>query len=153
MRHLSILIIIALFFSCSRQDKKETVEVIKEPSLDLLAPKMPFILDRESIWTSLPDSLGGSNCNGRAGVTVYLDSSKYLMGFVIQKLEIIDEDGDTVINFLNIEIPIKPIMSYPTELNMYYKFLDSYIKDLDYARDEKITPKEINKISFLIRFI
>lgn len=153
MKYIVLLTFCFIFIKCNSQTDDMKGE-LNEP-INILSPATPFNLKRDNIFSSLPDSLGGSKVDGFAILTVYIDSSSILRGFEIVKLKIKQKcEGDIILNFVNEKTEQKPFLKedYPKEVGKYYNVIKDYIDKLSFERNYKEPLNPLNKLTFMVRF-
>jgi len=150
MKYL-LLIIYATCISCKAQN--ETKKMNKE-AIDIISPAIPFILERESIFAEMPDSLGGNRTDGVAVLSVYIDSVEQIRGFKILKLKIDQKKTGNILSFTNNEMKKESTMKkdYPIDVQKYYDFIKKYIQSISFKRDRNVPLEKSNELTFMVKF-
>jgi len=156
---LSCLSLICFGCKTSGNNAKETNEVLR------IQDQVAYDLDPQNFYTNLPDSLGGKNWQGRAAVVSYINKKGKYLGFNLVKLSLKEKSGAKKISFLDTNLPsnnqanftsikslIKEVDSYPQEVRKYHKFIQLYLRRLNYRKVQQVESKAITAYSFLLRF-
>jgi len=153
---ITLLMVIGLLLSnCRAQDKSGNSEqktFVQSPTA--------YMLDRDKMFTMLPDTLGGASLQGFALLEVYIDDDGKLLGYNLLKLSLKNTEGKEKVSFYNPEKPdsndakaiIKKRGSYPLEVKRYCKFIESYIEKIKFKRDENVEVRPVNDFTFVLRF-
>lgn len=129
-----------LFISCSCTGQRKANIVQDVP---------PYFIERNKINISLPDSLGGSKINGFSVIKIYINSSGVPKDFDIMKMNLINTDGQAVINYFNESATNK---AYPSEVLPYLPLLKDYVDQIEIRKNPYIDSTYESEVSFMIRF-
>lgn len=153
---ITFMMVVGLLLSnCRAQDKSENSE-----QRTFVQNLTAYTLDRDKMFTALPDTLGGEELQGFALLGVYIDDDGKFLGYNLLKLFLKNREGKEKLSFYNPEKPSsndsKPIIkkgdSYPSEVKKYYKFIESYLEKVKFKRDENVEVKPVNDFAFVLRF-
>lgn len=140
--------------SCSAQVdsiKKDSALSNSELLIDPIE-EMPFIIERESQYVQLPDSLGGNTITGLAFLGLFINQEAKVKQFTIIRLNL-TKGENIVVDYLNTksECPLRE-NDYPVGVKRYYKFFTEYIANLKIAPMPNAKPKEVTIINLPLRF-
>ena len=151
MRNTIIIFSLLSMITASCKSQNQSIE-LNEP-IDALSPSLPFNIERENVYIDIPDSLGGEDVNGWAGLTIYVDSSKQNIGFRIKKLVINNRNGGNIVNFIDNHNMIDQKKSdLPEVIQEYHELFSQYANSVNLKRNIDVKPLKINEISFIVRF-
>jgi len=141
-------------FSCSGQVDTIKMDTKSTDSGVLIDPVevMPFIIERESQYVQLPDSLGGNTITGLAFIGLYINEAAKVQRFNIIRLYLKKEEIE-IIDYLNTK-PEYQIREddYPDAVKRYYKFIAEYIASLKIVPAPNVKPKKVTIINLPLRF-
>lgn len=122
----------------------DTTEYIVDP-----IEEMPFIIERENIYSVLPDSLG-KDLTGFAGLRLYVSDKGIIGNFELVKLSL-DKNGIHYIEYQRKKFGSFNIESYPVDVQKFYPFFVAYVNMLKLRQVTGVAPRSVN-MNLLIRF-
>lgn len=125
-------------------NKVDTTEYIVDP-----IEEMPFIIDRENIYSVIPDSLG-KNLTGFAGLRLYLSDKGIIRNFELVKLSL-EKDGVSFIEYQRKKFGSFNIESYPVDVQKYYPFFVDYVNMLKVRQVAGVASRSVI-MNLLVRF-
>jgi len=151
---LFLPIIFLTFFihtSCSQtivknktENKVDTSEYIVDP-----IEEMPFMIERENVYSEIPDSLG-KNISGLAGLRLYVSDKGIIKNFELVKLSL-EKDGTSFIEYQRKNFGSFTRESYPADIQKYYLFLADYVNILKVKKVADVVPRPVI-MNLLVRF-
>lgn len=157
MNKLNIIIwILSLLLSCQGQIKKNqgkangTLLDTSIINIDPIEP-MPYVVERDTMYHSLPDSLGGKEVNGMAVLKLNINKDGKIQDFSIIKLSIFKNEKE-IINYWCNTCGFLPKKDYPSNVLRYYLYLKAYVDSLKITKAINIRPKQENIIYKTLRF-
>lgn len=157
MNKLIIIIwILSLSLSCQGQiNKKEDKSngTLSDSSIGIIDPiePMPYSIERDTMYHSLPDSLGGKQVKGLAVLMININKYGKIQDFRIVKLTLYKNEKE-IINFWSGTSYSLAKKDYPSNVLRYYSFIKSYVDSLKITRANNIKPKQKNIIYKILRF-
>ncbi len=141
-----VVIIILIFHSCVGQERKKADEIIDPIEI------VPFDIRRDSIFLPLPDSLTAKNVTGLAALEIFINRTGKVEGFNIIRFSLMLKK-EVLINFFeSSSMNIKDKGSYPEQMQPYYLLLTDYVENIEIVKRQEVIPKEINRLTILVRF-
>lgn len=110
---------------------------------------MPFSIERDSIYTEIPDSLG-TNLTGLAILKLYINRNAIVKKMEILRLSI-KGNNENVINYTQNQEKCISSNNYPIEVQKYYPFLYEYIKTIRIVKVSRDSPK-LSIMTLMVRF-
>lgn len=102
-----------------------------------------FVINRKSAYVIMPDSLGGGNTKGFAGIRLILDSKGHLIKVDFLKLKVSGK----------INISYQPGYAIKTaKVAKYEAFFKNYATKVKVVKTDKRKPPKVNTITFIVRF-
>lgn len=102
-----------------------------------------FVIKRKTASVRLPESLGGKDTKGFAGITIVIDSLGNLQSTEMQKLKLSGR--------LNISYQLGQNIKNDT-IYEYEAFLKKYVSSIKIVKTDKRKPPIFSTIIFLVRF-
>lgn len=144
-----VLFALATFLCYGQTDNfnsiaNDTIKEIIDP-----VENMPFSIERDSVYTKVPDSLG-VNLTGMAVIKLYINNKS-----IVEKIEIlrllINKNNHTIINYTQNLQKCKRNKHYPNYILKYYPFLYDYAQKIKIVKVSE-TAKRLTNMSLMIRF-
>ena len=151
MKRLFLLFLIGTTFSLFAQTTPKQESIKNDTITEIIDPveNMPFSIERDSVYTKTPDSLG-VNQKGFAVLGLLINDKSKIEEVQILRLYLTENDNvlvDYTIDLDNSEnknIPDKRIQKY-------YQFLKEYTKTVRIIKTSQKVPK-LTKMSIIVRF-
>jgi len=148
---LNIIVLFTLVtFSCYGQTDNfnsitnDTISKIIDP-----VENMPFSIERDSIYTKIPDSFG-INLTGMTVVKLFINNKS-----LVEKIEIIrlliNKENQTIVNYTQELQKCNKNNHYPNNVQKLYPFLYNYAKKLKIVKVSENTNK-LTILSLMVRF-
>lgn len=102
-----------------------------------------FVLDRESPFIVLPNTLGGKNVMGFAGMTITLNSSGEILNIELKKLKL---SGKVTLSYQSSQ------GQKNNTVRKYEAFLKKCVSQLKIIKTDNRKPPKVNNITFIVRF-
>jgi hypothetical protein len=150
------LLLVLFLLSCQGQKVKKNKGVVNQVSdtssnvIDSIEI-WPFEIKRKTMYSVLPDSLGGKKAKGIAGLSVNINEKGKVEFFTIIKLSIIKGDRQ-LIDFCCGNSAFVARKDYPSNILRYYPFFEKYVDSLKIVPFKGGKPKRKNIFDFMIRF-
>lgn len=126
------------------KDKVDTSEYLIDP-----IEEMPFVIERENIYSVIPESLG-KKLSGFAGLRLYISNKGIMENFELVKLSL-DKDGTSFIEYQHKKFGFFKMETYPKDIQKYYQFLENYVKKLKVRQVTGVIPRSVI-LNLLVRF-
>ena len=110
--------------------------------------EMPFVIERESDYTSLSDSLG-NQLSGLAALRLYLNNQGIIENFELVKLTLY-RNSTIVIDYQRKEFGFFDKKYYPLNVQAYYPFFKDYVSKLEVSRVKGIATRSLT-MNLLVR--
>jgi hypothetical protein len=151
---LFLPIIFLTFFihsGCSQTIVKNKTENKVDTYEDIVDPieKMPFMIERENVYSEIPDSLG-KNLLGLAGLRLYVSDKGIIKNFELVKLSL-EKNGTSFIEYQRKNFGSFNIESYPADIQKYYPFLADNVNMLKVKKVAGVVPRPVI-LNLLVRF-
>jgi hypothetical protein len=151
MKRLFLLFLIGTTFSLFAQTTPKQESIKNDTITEIIDPveNMPFSIERNSVYTKTPDSLG-VNQKGFVVLGLLINDKSKIEEVQILRLYLTENDNvlvDYTIDLDNSEnknIPDKRIQKY-------YQFLKEYTKTVRIIKTSQKVPK-LTKMSIMVRF-
>ena len=143
-------------FSCQEHRVTKNERVVNQDSdyssnvIDIFEP-WPFQIKRKTMYSVLPDSLGGKKAKGMAALSVNINEQGKIKIFTIIKLSIFEGEKQ-IIDFFGADSAFKLKKDYPSNVLRYYPFFEKYVNSLKIVPVEGVKPKSDNVFTFMVRF-
>ncbi len=152
-----ILCFCCIISSCSttKSQVKESNKNIMQDSTDKIIdplPEAPFYDIKERPKMTLPDSLGGSSVSGHAALKSYIDSTGSILRTDIVSISLLDNAGNTLIDYFNQNALYDKKQSYPKEVKRLYPWLMEYVNNIKFERNQNAIVRKLNLMQYIIRF-
>jgi hypothetical protein len=154
MRILLIITFLAgtFYSSCSQSIRVSKIDnKVDTSSVIIVDPieEMPFVIERESIYSVMPDSLG-KNITGSAGLRLYINEMGIIENFELVRL-LLEKDSTRFIEFQRQNFGSFNLESYPGNVQKYYPFFKDYVNTLKIKRITAVESRSVI-MYLLIRF-
>jgi hypothetical protein len=134
---------------CQGQTNKELTDTANHT---FLPSPVPYTFERNNMYVSLPDSLGGKHIKGFAVMEAIINDKGTVQDCNIMKLIVERKTGKQEINYFFGKNDVYNKTSYPKEVERYRPFLLHYLQNLKIVMDPHVKPDEINKFTLMVRF-
>lgn len=154
------LLILFFLFSCQGQKVKKNIGVVNQvsdtssdTSTNVIDPIeiWPFEIKRKTMYSVLPDSLGGKKAKGIAALSVNINEKGKIEIFTIIKLSIFEGERQ-IIDFCCGNSAFVARKDYPSNVLRYYPFFEKYVKSLRIVPVVGVKPKSENIFDLMVRF-
>jgi len=155
IKFIGVLLLIFLF-SCQEHIVKKNERVVNQDSdysssvIDIFDP-WPFVIKRKTMYSVLPENLGGKNAKGMAVLSVNINKQGKIKIFTIIKLSIFEGERQ-IIDFYGLDSPLKLKKDYPSNVLRYFPFFEKYVNNLKIVPVVGVEPKSDNVFTFIVRF-
>lgn len=141
-----------IYSSCSQSIKGSKIDnKVDTSSVTIVDPieEMPFVIEREGIYSVMPDSLG-KNLSGSAGLRLHINEKGIIENFELVRL-LLEKDSIRFIEYQRQKLGFFNVESYPVNVQKYYPFFKNYVNTLKVKHITTVEPRSVN-MYLLVRF-
>jgi hypothetical protein len=151
MKRLFLLFLIGTTFSLFAQTTPKQESIKNDTITEIIDPveNMPFSIERDSVYTKTPDSLG-VNQKGFAVLGLLINDKSKIEEVQILRLYLTENDNVLVDYTIDLDNSENKNIS-DKRIQKYYQFLKEYTKTVRIIKTSQKVPK-LTKMSIIVRF-
>lgn len=150
MNYLIFLVFAFTLLSCrAQQNEKLKNNKRNNEIVDIFYSNPYEIICNNECNITLPDSLGGTNLNGYAGIEIIIDDNSNIIELKVIRLNLVNIN--TKENFIDFHRLEENVSDYPYYIKRYISFIKMYMNNTIQVKKIGV-PNKKNRIILMVRF-
>jgi hypothetical protein len=149
--HITIAFFILLTFPCYGQKRNASLITKDDTIKEIIDPveNMPFSIERDSVYASLPDTLGG-NQRGFAVIGLLINEKSIIEDVFVIRLFLKENEIETIDYTQGLPNQEHKVI-IPKQIQRYKQFFVEYAKKIRIKKNSKNAPK-MTRMNLMVRF-